>query len=71
MRGQLAESLDEDTFRHWLARVLGALDGIPAESGAPSLARSAATAAKSATSNMSKKMSNLNKLLERAIKAVS
>ena len=67
----LAESLDEDTFRRWLAQVLEALDGIPAESGAPSLVRSAATAAKSATSSTSKKMSNLNKLLERAIKAVS
>ena len=65
------DHLTEDAFRRWLEQVLQALDGIPAESSAPSLVRSAATAAKSQTSGMSKKMSNLNKLLERAIKAVS
>jgi hypothetical protein len=67
----LGDNLGEEAFRSWLARVLEALDGIPAESGAPSLVRSAATAAKSATSSMSKKLGNLNKLLGRAIKAVS
>jgi hypothetical protein len=67
----LGENLTEDAFRQWLEQVLQALDGIPAESSAPSLARSAATAAKSQTSGMSKKMSDLNKLLGRAIKAVS
>jgi hypothetical protein len=63
--------LPEDVFRHWLEQVLQALDGIPAESGAPSLVRSAATTAKSQTSGLSKKLADLNKLLERAIKAVS
>ena len=67
----LGKDLTEDAFRRWLEQVLQALDGIPAESSAPSLVRSAETAAKSQTSGMSKKMSDLNKLLERAIKAVS
>ena len=67
----VGDALGDDAFRPWLAQVLEALDGIPAESGAPSLVRSAATAAKSATSSMSKRLSNLNKLLARAIKAVS
>jgi hypothetical protein len=65
------DDLSEETFRGWVERVLEALDGIPAESGAPSLVRSAATAAKSHTSTLGKKMTNLNKLLGRAIKAVS
>lgn len=65
------ETLSEDIFKQWLERVLEALDGIPAESGAPSLVRSAATAAKSPNTNLAKKMTNLNKLLGRAIKAVS
>jgi len=67
----LGEDLPADTFGRWLEQVLQALDGIPAEIGAPSLARSAATAAKSQTSGLTKKMTNLNKLLGRAIKAVS
>ncbi len=67
----LGESLGEDAFKQWLEQVLQALDGIPAESSAPTLVRSAATAAKSQTTGMSKKMNNLNKLLGRAIKAVS
>jgi hypothetical protein len=67
----LGEDLAEDAFGRWLEQVLQALDGIPAEIGAPSLVRSAATAAKSQTSGLSKKMTNLNKLLGRAIKAVS
>ena len=66
----LGENLTEDVFRQWLEQVLQALDGIPAESGAQSLVRSAATAAKS-QSSLSKKMTDLNKLLGRAIKAVS
>ena len=68
---QVGEELSPETFAHWLRRVLEALDGIPAESGAPSLARSAATAGKSPNTNLSKKMTNLNTLLGRAIKAVS
>jgi len=68
---QLGEGLSPETFALWLRRVLEALDGIPAESGAPSLARSAATAGKSPTSSLSKKTTNLNTLLGRAIKAVS
>jgi hypothetical protein len=68
----LGANLTEEAFRRWLEQVLQALDGIPAESGgAPSLVRSAATAAKSQTSSLSKKMTDLNKLLCRAIKAVS
>ena len=67
----LGQDLTEDAFGRWLEQVLQALDGIPAESGAPSLVRSAATAAKSPTSSMSKKMIELNKLLSKAIKAVS
>jgi len=67
----LGEDLTEDAFGRWLEQVLQALDGIPAESGAPSLVRSAATAAKSPTSSLSKKITDLNKLLGRAIKAVS
>jgi hypothetical protein len=63
--------LPEDAFRRWFEQVLQALDGIPAESGAPSLAHSATLAAKSRTSSMTEKMSKLNKLLARAIKAVS
>jgi hypothetical protein len=67
----LGKDLTEDTYRRWLAQVLQALDGIPAESGAPSLVHSATIAAKSQTSGMSEKMGSLNKLLGRAIKAVS
>ncbi len=65
------ETLSDEAFREWSKQVLEALDGIPAESGAPSLVRSATTAAKSPTSNMSKKVDELNKLLVRAITAVS
>ena len=65
------DHLTEDAFGRWLEEVLQALDGIPAESGAPSLVRSATTAAKSQTSGLSKKITDLNKLLGRAIKAVS
>ena len=61
---------DED-FREWSKQVLDALDGIPAESGALSLARSAATAAKSPMSSTPKKVANLNAILVRAIAAVS
>jgi len=67
----LGEDLTEEAFRRWLKQVLEALDGIPAESSGPSLVRSAAIAAKSQTSGMSKKMKSLNELLGRAIKAVS
>jgi hypothetical protein len=67
----LGNQLTEDAFARWRDEVLQALDGIPAESGAPSLVRSAATAAKSPTSSLSKKVIELNKLLSRAIKAVS
>ena len=67
----LGNALAEDAYNRWLEQVLQALDGIPAESGAPSLVRSATLAAKSRTSGMSEKMSSLNKLLGRAIKAVS
>jgi len=65
------EGLSEDAYRPWLEQVLQALDGIPAESGAPSLIRSATLAAKSQKNGMNEKVSNLNKLLGRAIKAVS
>ena len=67
----LGNDLTEDAFGRWLEQVLQALDGIPAESGAPSLVRSATTAAKSQTTGLSKKTTDLNKLLGRAIKAVS
>ena len=67
----LGKDLPEETFRQWLAQVLEALDGIPAEIGAPSLIHSATLAAKSQTTAMSEKASSLNKLLGRAIKAVS
>lgn len=63
--------LSDDAFRAWSTQVLEALDGIPAESGAPSLVRSATNAAKSANSSTPKKVADLNKLLVRAITAVS
>lgn len=65
------QDVSDEAFREWSKEVLEALDGIPAESGAPSLARSAATAAKSSMSTMPKKISALNALLVRAITAVS
>jgi len=65
------EELPSETFTSWLPRVLEALDGIPAESGSPSLARSAATIGRSPNSNIAKKTVDLNALLGRAIKAVS
>jgi hypothetical protein len=65
------EGPSEDAFREWSKQVLDALDGIPAESGAPSLARSAATAAKSSMSSTPKKITALTALLVRAITAVS
>ena len=51
-----AQDVSDEAFREWSKQVLEALDGIPAESGAPSLARSAATAAKSSMSTMPKKI---------------
>jgi hypothetical protein len=71
---QLALAIDDltdETFSGWSKQILDALDGIPAESGAPSLLRSATTATKSSTSSLSKKVSDLNKLLSKAITAVS
>ena len=65
------EDLAEEAFREWSKLVLDALDGIPAESGAPSLVRRATTAAKSSTSSALKKVGDLNALLVRAIAAVS
>jgi hypothetical protein len=65
------DDLGDEAFREWSKQVLEALDGIPAESGAPSLVRSAATAAKSAMSSTTKKVADLNALLVRAITAVS
>ena len=67
----LGNDLSEEVFTRWLEQVLEALDGIPAEIGAPSLVHSATLAAKSKTSAISEKTSKLNKLLGRAIKAVS
>jgi hypothetical protein len=67
----LGENLTQEAFEGWLAQVLQALDGIPAELGAPPLVRSATTAAKSQTNGLSKKTANLNKLLAKAIQAVS
>jgi hypothetical protein len=67
----LGTDLTEETFKRWLEQVLQALDGIPAEIGAPSLVHSATLAAKSHTTAMTDKVTNLNKLLGRAIKAVS
>ncbi len=71
LHAALGKDLTEDVYRRWLEQVLQALDGIPAEIGAPSLIRSATLAAKSQTTGMSEKTSDLNKLLGRAIKAVS
>jgi hypothetical protein len=67
----LANDLSDDAFREWSKLVLNALDGIPAESGAPSLVRSGTTAAKSPLSSTTKKVADLNALLVRAIAAVS
>lgn len=61
----------ETSFRAWSIRVLEALDGVPAESGEPSLVRTATNAAKSQTSSTAKKIVDLNKLLVRAITAVT
>ena len=66
-----SDGLSDETFRAWSKLVLESLDGIPAESGAPSLVRSATTAAKSSMSSMPKKVADLNALLVRAIAAVS
>ncbi len=71
VEGDTNGDASDEGFRAWAKLVLEALDGIPAESGAPSLARSAATAAKSQTSSTTKKIAELNKLLVRAITAVS
>jgi len=65
------EDLSDETFREWSKQVLEALDGIPAESGAPSLVRRVATAAKSSMTSTAKKVTELNALLVRAIAAVS
>ena len=67
----VTEDLADEAFQDWSKQVLAALDGIPAEGGAPSLVRSATTVAKSSTSSRPKKIADLNKLLVRAIKAVS
>lgn len=64
-------ALVDDSFRAWSLQVLEALDGVPPESGAPSLVRSATTAAKSQTSTTAKKITDLNNLLVRAITAVT
>lgn len=64
-------ALADESFRAWSTQVLEALDGVPAESGAPSLVRTATTAAKSQTSTTAKKIDQLNKLLVRAITAVT
>lgn len=64
-------ALGDEPFRAWSTRVLEALDGVPAESGAPSLVRTATTAVKSQTSNTAKKIADLNKLLVRALTAVT
>ncbi len=61
----------DESFRAWSAQVLEALDGVPAESGAPSLVRTATTAVKSQTSSTAKKIAELNKLLVRAITLVT
>jgi hypothetical protein len=61
----------EESFRAWSAQVLEALDGVPAESGAPSLVRTATTATKSQTSSTAKKIADLNELLVRSITAVT
>jgi hypothetical protein len=63
--------LNDESFRAWSVQVLEALDGVPAESGAPSLVRTATTVAKSPTSSTAKKVTELNKLLVRAITAVT
>lgn len=68
---RLGVALVEDAFRAWSHQVLEALDGIPAESGAPSLARSAATAVKSSSKSLIQKTTSLNALLASAVKAVS
>src|SRR5436853_3357215 len=65
------DDVSDEAFREWSKQVLEALDGIPAESGAPSLVRSATTVAKSSMSSTSKKVTELNALLVRAIAAVS
>jgi len=61
----------DESFRAWSIRVLEALDGVPAESGEASLVRTATNAAKSQTSSTAKKIIDLNKLLVRAITAVT
>ncbi len=68
---QVKEGLSDEAFPEWSKQVLDALDGIPAESGAPSLMRRATTAAKSSMSSTAKKVADLNALLVRAIAAVS
>lgn len=65
------DGVSDETFREWSRQVLAALDGIPAESGAPSLVRSATTTAKSSMKSTTKKVADLNALLVRAIAAVS
>lgn len=64
-------SVSDESFRAWSIQVLEALDGVPAESGAPSLVRTATTATKSQTSSLAKKIVDLNKLLVRAVRAVT
>ena len=67
----LGPDLSEEAFRQWLQQVLEALDGIPAESGARSLLHSATLAAKPHKNAIGEQVISLNKLLGRAIKAVS
>ncbi len=67
----LGPDLTEDAFKRWLEQVLEALDGIPAEIGARSLLQSATLAVKPHKSAIGEQVISLNKLLGRAIKAVS
>lgn len=69
--GADTSAFGDEAFRAWSIQVLEALDGVPAESGAPSLVRTATTAAKSPTSTTAKKIAELNKLLVRAVTAVT
>jgi hypothetical protein len=68
---RMGDALTQELFEPWWRQVLEVLDGIPSESGAPSLVRSATTAGKSPNTTLVKKVSNLNALLGKALKAVS
>lgn len=69
--GTLKDDVSSEAFRDWSLQVLAALDGIPAEAGAPSLLRRATTAAKPSEGGLAKKVTDLNALLVRAIVAVT